>query len=51
VDDPQNSAGLIALAAVIALRVLDWFLPKGRTWRWIRDHTVPVHDDKDDTDE
>ena len=47
VDDQNAAAGLIALAAVIALRVLDYFLPKGRTWKWIREHTVAVEDDKD----
>lgn len=47
----QGWAALGALAMVITMRVLDFFLPKGYISRRVRDHAVRVDDDEHpDTD-
>lgn len=45
----QDRAALIAFALVVALRALDYFLPKGWMSKWTRDRSTPV-DDHDDGD-
>ncbi len=43
---------IIAGALVIAgLRVLDWFLPKGRQSKWSAKHSVEVRDERDEDEE
>jgi hypothetical protein len=42
----QSVAVLIGFLVVAGLRVLDWFLPKGRHSKWAEQHSTPDEDEK-----
>lgn len=44
----QSWAALTAFLTIVGLRIVDWFLPKGRMSRWAARHSVPDDEDKDE---
>lgn len=47
----QIWGALAGVAALILLRIADWYLPKGRMSKWARDHSVKADEDDDDDDD
>ncbi len=45
--DDQKWAAVITIGTIIALRVLDWFMPKGHHSIWAAKHGVPAEDEPD----
>lgn len=43
----QDKAAVIAFLLVVALRIVDYFLPRGFMSRWTRRHSTPVDDDSE----
>ena len=44
----QAWAVVAGVLAMVALRLADYFLPRGRMSKWARDHSVKADDDGDD---
>ena len=44
----QAWAVVAGVLAMVALRLADYFLPRGRMSRWARDHSVRSDDDEDE---
>lgn len=44
----QGWAALVGLAVFIAMRLLDYFIPKGYMWKGTRNHSVRVEEDDED---
>ena len=47
----QNWAILVGFLVVAGLRLLDWFLPKGRHSRWADQHSIESRYKSEDEDE
>lgn len=49
--DPASFSLVVAALTAIGLRLLDYLLPKGHHFKWVRRFATPDHDRKhDDTD-
>ena len=44
----QAWAVAIGAAVMVAIRVLDFFLPKGRISKWAHQHSVKAEEDEED---
>lgn len=47
----QLWALVIAAATMAAVRLMDFFMPRGRMSRWAKEHSVPAKDLEDDNEE
>lgn len=36
------------IVTMLLIRILDWWMPKGRMSRWAQKHSVPIGDDEED---
>lgn len=48
--NPERWGLVIGAATIVAIRIIDWFLPKGYHSRWAERHGVKEPDNEEDND-